>query len=424
MDNPRCIITGAPITAESNSRAHVIPSALGGRLKPWDILSKSGNGLLGNAIDLPLIQAFQAVMTLLNASRDRGENQPVRMNDASGRTYVMRFGEPLELAKFEYEESTSADGTVFDFKAKNLKELRTLLGRVKAKYSDFDVDEAMEHAIAARSWPDGMLHGQLQIGPRVVFPALFVSASIFAVYHKHTPHPCLGEYVARFDPEQPELPLNTFYFIPARPWISAPGEVTHLVALLGSAERKEMLVYFELFNACPVGVLLPYNGAEDVRATYAVDVLTGAEVPASIDEAVIKGVPWQATHQLGDSVLFRFTQERISRLIELALKRAWEAEQKALWTRAFGTDEDGPLTPQNLIDAVREITDFLLLHWQRPLMAPAVMKEELRAYDELCLKLEKVAAAVGLSAFRPLVQRYRKRLVSALERTQAQDPPQ
>ena len=99
VNERRCIITNEPITPENNSRAHVIPSALGGTLKPWDILCKNGNGLLGETVDLPLIQAFQSVMTLLNGSRDRGENQPVRMTDASGRTYVMKFGEPLELVQ-------------------------------------------------------------------------------------------------------------------------------------------------------------------------------------------------------------------------------------------------------------------------------------------------------------------------------------
>jgi len=73
MDVRRCIITDEPITEENNSQAHVIPSALGGRLKPWDILSKKGNGLLGDKIDLPLIQAFQALMTMLNATRDPGK---------------------------------------------------------------------------------------------------------------------------------------------------------------------------------------------------------------------------------------------------------------------------------------------------------------------------------------------------------------
>lgn len=420
MDQPRCIITVEPITSENNSRAHVIPSALGGRLKPWDILSKAGNSLLGDKVDLPLIQAFQAVMTLLNASRDRGENQPVPMKDASGRTLVLRFGEPLGLARPEYEESSSAEGTVFDIKARTLKELSTLLGRVKAKYPDFDIDEAMQHAVAVQSWPDGMLHGQLQIGPRAVFPSLFVSASIFAAYHKQAPHPVLRDYVTRFDPDNPETPPDTFYFIPPRAWISAPGDVTHIVALLASADRKAMLVYFELFNAVPVAVVLPYSGTGDVRATYAVDILSGTEVAATIDEDAIKGVMWEATHKLGDPSLFQFKQERINRLIALSQQRAWQAEVKALSERAFATDRDGPLTPQELVNGIKEITDFVLLHWRHPLTTAALMQQERHQFEGLCTAFEKFIASPGLSAYRAFIESQRQKLIAAIQSKEAE----
>lgn len=414
MNERRCIITNEPITPENNSRAHVIPSALGGRLKPWDILCKNGNGLLGETVDLPLIQAFQSVMTLLNGSRDRGENQPVRMTDASGRTYVMKFGEPLELANFEYGEVPTEDGTAFDIKARNLKELRTILGRVKAKHSDFDIDEAMKHAVEVRTWPDGLLDGQLQIGFRVVFPALFVSASIFATHYKHAPHPLLRDYVARFDPDQPEMPPDTFYFMPQRPWISAPGEATHIVALLASVERKEMLVYFELFNAVPVAVLLPYNGTENARATYAVDVLTGTEVPAQINEEAIKGVAWRATHMLCEAEVYRFTQEKISRLMGMALERA---ELEALKARAFGTDDDGPLTAQRLVSSVGEIAEFVLLRWLRPGTTVSRMEQEFRSLQDFSSALaEQCVTSSDAPAFGALVQEQLEKLVTAIER--------
>jgi hypothetical protein len=421
MNKRRCIVTDELITPESNSRAHVIPSALGGRLKPLDILSKSGNGLIGDKIDLPLIQAFQALMTLINGSRDRGENRPVRMTDAKGRTYVMEFGEPMKLANPNYQEEATEGGTSVRIEARNLKELRTLLGRVKVNNSDFDVDEAMERAIAVRSWPDGMLHGQLQIGPRVVFPALFVSASIFAAHHSYPPHPELREYVERFDPAEPEMPPDTFYFIPSGPWISAPGEVTHIVALLASAKRREMLIYFELFNAVPVAVLFPYGGAEDTRRTYAVDVLTGTEVQPAINEEAIRDIAWRATHYLGDAELRRFTQERIGRLIALSQHLALETELEALKTRIFGTDEDGPMTQQELVNGIREIAEFMLLLWDRPLTAAAHMEEGLRAFDGFCLAFENFVASSGQSAFRADVRAHREKLVGAIERKRNED---
>ena len=95
MRQARCIITGEVINQENSSRAHVIPSALGGRLKPLGILSKQGNTLLGDKVDLPLIEAFQSLMTLLDGSRDRGTNRPFHMTDENGRDVVVEFGEPL-----------------------------------------------------------------------------------------------------------------------------------------------------------------------------------------------------------------------------------------------------------------------------------------------------------------------------------------
>jgi hypothetical protein len=415
VNERRCIITDEPITSENNSKAHVIPSALGGRLRPSNILCKDGNGLLGETVDLPLIQAFQSLMTLLNGSRDRRENQSVRMMDASGRTYVMKFGEPLELANFDYREVLTEDGVAFDIRARNLRELRTILGRVKAKHSDFDIDEAMKHAVEERTWPDGLLHGQLQIGPRVVFPALFVSASIFAAHHDHPAHPGLRDYVARFDPDQPELPPDTFFFMPPQPWISAPGEVTHIVALLGSAERKEMLVYFELLNAVHVAVLLPYDAAEDARATYAVDILTGANVLASIHEEGIKNITWQATHKLGDEQLYRLTRDRIGRLIGLSLDRARKVELEALSTRAFGDPEVGALTAQDVINAIGEFAKFVLAQWQHPLSTVSLMEQNLQIFETLCSALaENFVASCDQPAFRAAVGDCHKRLVGAI----------
>jgi hypothetical protein len=97
-----CIITDDPITPENDSLAHVIPSAIGGRLKPRGILCDDGNGLLNDKADLALIRAFAPLMTLLGGSRDRGRNPPIQMTDAAGRAYRVTFGQPLELAEPEY----------------------------------------------------------------------------------------------------------------------------------------------------------------------------------------------------------------------------------------------------------------------------------------------------------------------------------
>ena len=131
----QCIITDEPITSENDLKAHVIPSALGGRLKSRGILSKKGNALLGDKFDLPLIQAFQSLVNLLNGSRDRGS--PTRMTDQSGKVCIFEFGKPLSLTAPEYDEVEAGGETHITIKARNLKEVRTLFGRGESRVSDF-----------------------------------------------------------------------------------------------------------------------------------------------------------------------------------------------------------------------------------------------------------------------------------------------
>jgi hypothetical protein len=142
-----CIITGAEITEENDSKAHIIPSALGGRAKPREILSKCGNAVLEEKFDFTLIEAFETIMNILNGSRDRGAIQPTAMTDEDGKAFIYRFGEPISLSKPRYEETPSAEGVRITVHARSLKEARVLLGRVKAKYPGFDIEEAMGQAV-------------------------------------------------------------------------------------------------------------------------------------------------------------------------------------------------------------------------------------------------------------------------------------
>jgi hypothetical protein len=353
-------------------------------------------------------------MTLIDGSRDRGTNQPVRMTDASGRAVVLDFGEPLKLAKAEYRETPLADGGLsIRIDARNLKELRTLLGRVKSKLPDFDIDDALKHAVTARIWPDGMLHGRLEIGPGVVFPAVFVAASIFAAYHGLAPHPALRRFVDTFDPDKPDLPPDTFFFMPDRPWLAAPGEATHIVALLGDAASGKMLVCVRLFGVMTVAVVLPYADARDRVESYTIDVLTGTEVPARIDMALLGGIPWQATHQNGDPDLQRAVIAGIEKLLALARDRMHKAEVAMLVKRAFGPDETKPITGQDVSRLVSEIASFVLHEWERPSTTIADRKSDILGFEALCDRLEKAVRPSERTTYRTAVRSELQRMQDA-----------
>lgn len=408
-----CIVTGIEITPDNDSKAHVIPSALGGRLKPLGILSSEGNGLLGDKIDLPLIEAFQSLMNRLDGSRDRGDNQPSRMTDESGKAYVFTFGEPLALAKPEYEETVVGETTKISIKARTLKEARTLLGRIKAKYPKFDIDEAMKHAVFQHAWSGNELHEAFQIGPDVLFPAAFVAASIFSAYHDLAVHPLLRAYVTGFDPEHPELPPDTFYFIPPKPWATSTAQVAHILALCGDAKSGQQLVYVELFNLVKVAVLLPYNGNADIRHTYGIDVLSGVQVPVQINEQALMAVPWQATHQLGDRELYADTARQFRRLVTIALDRETAAGIAKVIERALGPVDGRRLTPNDFANVVAEVVAYTKQAWSDPSYLPDHRQDQVSRFKELCRNLESMVPPASRAEFRRLIVPHIESLVAA-----------
>jgi hypothetical protein len=365
----RCILTGVVLTPENDSKVHVVPSALGGRLKPKGILCNDANETLNDKIDLPLVRAFQPIMTLLGGSRDRGENPPIRMTDETGRAYDVAFGEYLSPANPDFSMiDTPGGGVQVSVSARTRKELRTLLGQVKKRFPEFDIEEAVQRATVARPLLDGPLHGQLQIGPVVTFPAAFAAASIFAVHHGLAPHPDLKTYVASLDPEDDERPMppDTFYWHAARDWFETEAEVSHILALIGDAAAGRMLAYIEYFNVACIAVVLPYAGDFDLRATHAVDVLEGREAPVRLNEAVLAAMPWSATHMLGDRAHYADVTRRMNRVLEIVQRGGRHRAIEDIFNKTVGPVDGRMLTDEEKQALASKLAEFVAEQIRRP----------------------------------------------------------
>lgn len=358
---PNCILTGQAITPENDSRAHIIPSALGGRLKPRGILSDDGNAILNDKADLPLIQAFQPIMTLLGGARDRGDNPPTTMTDEAGKAYTFKFNKPLALQRPEFSME-QVDGVVeVKVAARTKKELRTLLGQVKKAHPSFDIEEAVQRASITESHPPGRLRSSLQIGPSVTFPAAFAAASLFAAYSRLQAHPELAAYIARLDPsaEQVLLPPDTFLWEPPAGAVTVSGpEVSHRVILISDAAKRSALFYIEYFNVIGVGVLLPYS--EDRTSTYAVDVLSGVSVPLTLDESAMRAASWSPSYQLGEDAFYKRVTERVTHVLAVAHDRGRSAAIGTLVDEALGPIDGRTLTQEDINRLSAKAADFIL----------------------------------------------------------------
>jgi hypothetical protein len=363
MTIKQCILTGVDLTPDVDSKAHVIPSALGGTLKPLGILSQEANTILNDKVDFPLIKALTPIMGLIGGVPDRSEPQAVNMYTEDGKLMRVAFGKAIQLGAPEFKEEETEKGTVYQIAVRTMKEARTMLGRVKKKHPNFDIEAALAHAVMTESFVEGQLNIKLQFGPISVFPAIFAMAAVFATLHGVAPHPEFVSYINAFEPpdlgilagapipHNSPLPPDTFYWMPSpSPMPPAPDDaVTHIVALVADPKRKRALVYAELFNLVCVGVSFPYDGDDLVTGKYGLNVLTGEVVDFTFDVDAVRALDWEATHTLGEPALFADTQARTSHLIGMAQTRSEMHEVLRIAQQVLGRPiESAPITPEEI----------------------------------------------------------------------------
>jgi len=360
----RCILLDVPLTAANDSEAHIIPSALGGRLKPRGILSDAANGELNDKFDLPLVSALAPFMALLGGSRDRGENQPIEMTDRAGNKYRVVFGKPLQPAQPEFSKNEISSGMVtYQISARTFKETRTLFGRIKKDHPNFDIEAAMQRAAVRQWYLDEMIGHRVQIGPIVTFPAAFVMASVYAAHHRLAAYPSFRGYVQGFDPDAPSLPPDTFYWSPPQQWVRADGdtEVSHILALISDAKRRQALFYAELFNLLGVAVVLPYEQPNDICQcqSYGLDVISGKEVSVVVDCQMLRSLDWKPTHRLGEINFIKEMRERMERIMAVAVQRSRYHELSRIAQEVLGPTTGRPRTKDDAQKLTNRITEFL-----------------------------------------------------------------
>lgn len=127
-----CFICKQPQTL---TREHIIPQAIGGRLK-GRIYCKACNDTFGQALDDEISNQFGWVGTLLNIRRERGKTQPYDVKDRRSETTLVFDGERLSRKK-PIVKISSSDGKKLDsadITARSEKELKEIFASIRKRY--------------------------------------------------------------------------------------------------------------------------------------------------------------------------------------------------------------------------------------------------------------------------------------------------
>ena len=320
----RCVVCDESISAHNDSREHVMPEAIGGRVAVKGFICRTCNNGTGHTWDAKLASQLHPLRLMFGVQRQRGSTPGLAITTTAGEDLVITADGPLTLARPSFSEETGPEGIKIQIVARSMDEATRILAGVKRKYPKLDVDRILADAQMSTSYPKGLVHHRLDFGGEISGRSIVKSVLAMA-HHAGIPTdichdalgylrnssatPCFGYYQATdlvLD-RPPEVPLNC-------------------VSVEANPDTGLILGYAEYFGVQRVVVCLGrrYAGGP-VRACYAVDPRTGTRLDLSIrlgfGEAEIKAI--YEYKMIPDGAI----QEAFAKVMPAAIKRKFEAER-------------------------------------------------------------------------------------------------
>jgi hypothetical protein len=286
LEDNKCVLFGAALSAEGEFKdtlAHVIPSALGGRLKPSGILSTKANGVLNKWIDEPLIDMFGPGLSyFLDVSRDRGSSQQAILNDQNGDSWQFKKGNDFIIPTKPTVEHTrvSADERRFNFKG-TPEQLKKFL---KSQGLGKHYEEALANATPVSRTASEMILGMKPIRSSLLGFSAWTSIALFSAARLRV-FSSTWRVLANRSSVVDGQPANTGFVPDGGIFDEDFGEFAHRIALWNEPTTRRLIGYVQLFGGMGTGVIFGEEWDRPVSETYCVDPLTGAQGSPSFTPA-------------------------------------------------------------------------------------------------------------------------------------------
>jgi hypothetical protein len=264
----KCYHCGNEITSNTTATEHIIPNALGGRLKCPTLLCRECNSKLGQEVDGPFCHQMGFVVNRLGITREKGSPPAIKAR-------LVNSGEPIHI---ESSGATFAprtwitrtdEGYTVACDRQNIKQAAEALRR-KAPNVRITRMEPTESDVAFQY--EGDLGGM---------PTFRAVTKIALNYYLYRSGPIRSVHQAVSFVKNGGV--NTFvipYYctrdvLPNR----CAGHITHAIVLRGDPVQKLLYAYVELFTAFRFFVSLadPYDG-DHMNDSYCFDLREGKTI--------------------------------------------------------------------------------------------------------------------------------------------------
>lgn len=277
----KCALCDVVITAENDSKEHVIPNAIGGRKKITGFICNPCNNKSGDEWEKDLAKQLNPLSLFFRIKRERGDAPAEIFNTTGGEQYRLKADGSMEAPKPYYNEEVHETSVKININARNMKEAKTMLSGVKRKHPSVDLDELLNNAKSESSYCPDMLQFNLSFGGQKSGRSIVKSALALAVEAGVSPEECehAREYLLN---ENGEACFGYYYendLVLNRP----SGIPLHCVYVQGNSSTGLLLAYIEFFGVQRIISCLSssYEG-RGFESLYAIDPVRSTKLTLNI----------------------------------------------------------------------------------------------------------------------------------------------
>lgn len=269
-----CYMSKKKFTRENMSLEHIIPNALGGRLKSYHLINAEWNGKFGATIDAQLVKQIP-LPTLLNIKRDKGRIPKIKAETEDGIGYII--GENLEVKR----RGAPPKKTILPSGLKKYEfvegQEESVLREIKKDHPNIEISiDELRNQIKWDNGPRSQLvyfdnHLNIITGEDA-YKAICKIACNYYVFSTNDISQ-IQQSVPFLEGTDKGLGKVRYYYPKNEAHKLAEGEISHLIHIVGNKKERLLYAYVELFNCHSFLVILndDYEG-KDINHTYCYDV--------------------------------------------------------------------------------------------------------------------------------------------------------
>lgn len=263
----KCYLCKTEITETNATEEHIIPNAIGGRLKSSKLLCKVCNSNFGNNYDSKLAKELETFTNLLNIKRERGLVPNITMTkESTGEKFIVN---PEGAPEINHPSVKIENGKI-EIKAKDKKEVYKILKTIKSKrYPSLNIDEVMKNAHYINEHLSEPLTSKLVIGSNESRLAIL---KIVIEYYIHITNDIKSVTEAINDLKNKYTNKVEPIILGNRLFELLEGEVTHSIFI--KAEGNKVYAIIEFYSTVQFIVKLSQNYiGKSFSKLYVYDVL-------------------------------------------------------------------------------------------------------------------------------------------------------